>query len=656
MSFNELLLLVYIGAMMVVGFYLIYSVFSRKTISSRLLLLVFSFIAYMSLGTIIASYIIFWGGNLYFGVSVLLASAVAAGYPVKSRDLKVEWRKDIKYTTTLVLILILYELSMGYVYASVVLPHSGNPLLLAINNPDFSLMMLVDGAFFLAISEKKKDISEIALATFAFSMALMPNFFIQFSKTAILASVILSASIMAVNIVFLYVIQMRRKTSDMQILAIVLAASDFLMMLGLSSFSIKSDLYLISAAMIVSMISYFFLVTYRQERRQISHNYSYSFLLLLLINGAELAMSFGVTTLGMSASDAIFPKSSVGYSFVFSSLPAGMVHSIDFSNPLWWLFPFDPWKMGLMAYHMGLSVNLPFAYFWSSFMLLMTTTMSPFYAIMMGSEMSYLVFERYRKTGNRSVRNWALAIIAGIPVFVILIPFYTPYYIFGMSGMLFAIPLIALVVSLAAIIIASVLFGRKAQCNLVCMAAHMWTNVYYDQFRPKKNSSLWPYLRWVFFAFMVASFSLYALQQMGIMGPIKLGMVTINPLDFYGMFILNYIWWIFYFLTPVFGTYSCARHGWCGFGTLAGIFNKVFFRIKVRETDVCRTCKTRECESPCPTSIPLGTDFLNKGYSNRISCIGCGNCAEACPSKNLMMVDIRDYIKGKSLKSSPAKR
>lgn len=644
MGFHGILLIFYIGAMMFLAFYFIYSIFSRSAISARMLFLVISLLIFMSLGTVIASYVIFWHGNVEIGFSVLIISAVVAGMSFRIKDREISWRDEMRYTAILVVALIFYDFSMGYVYASAIIPHNANPILMAINNPDFSLMMVIDGVFFFAISEKRKDSSEYALITFALSMAVMPNFYIQFSKAILLLSTIISSMVMIVNIVLLYIMQMKRKTFDIQLLAISLAGSDFLMMLGLSSFALNRSLILISSAMIVSMFSYFLLVTHRFSRKIVKRNYSFTFILLVLINGAELAMSMGVTSFGMSLSDAIFPKSTINYAFSLASFLPGMIHSIDFSNPLWWLFPFDPIKMASMAFDTGLSVNLPFAYFWASFMLLMATTMSPFYAIMMGSEMSYLVLERYRTTKKKSVRNWSLAIIAGIPLFVILIPFYTPYYIFGMSGMLFAVPLAALLISLVAIIIAAALFGRRAQCNLVCMAAHMWTNVYYDQFRPPKNSSAWSYLRWLFFVLMLASFSFYALQQTGILPMIKLGKIMINPLDFYGMFVLNYVWWFFYFLTPVFGSYSCARHGWCGFGTLAGLFNKVFFKIRSANANECKSCTNRNCESSCPTAIPLHGDFLRNGYSNRISCIGCGNCVESCPIGNIAIIDARDRL------------
>lgn len=649
MGFGSAFSLLYIAVMMVVGFYLLFELFSRDRISGKLIFTIQFLLAYMGIATASASYIVFWNGNIIAGISAIAVSGLAFLFVLKAKSEDIEWRKNLIQVAVLVAALLVLEVSMGFFYASVFMEHNRNPFIMSINNLDFAFMMFADAAFFLLMAKKRKSTSEIALFTFAVSMAAMPDFYLQFHDAVILSATIISASVMAVNIVLLYVIQMRKKTRDMQILAVLLAGTDLLMMVGLSSYAIHGELFTITLTMVVSMVSYFFLVTYRFSNARVSNSFRYSFILLVLINSAELVMSFGVTSLGSKLSSVMYPSLGGVFANYLPGLSPGMVHNINFNSPVWWLFPFSPYMTGKMAFTMGMSVNPLFAYFWSSFMLLMATTMSPFYAIMMGSEMSYLVFERYRKSSKETVRKWAIAIIAGIPLFVIVIPFYTPLYIFGMSGMLFEIVFVGFLGSVIAVLAASALFGRRVQCNLVCMAAHMWTNSYYDQFKPKRNSTVWGYMRWFFFFLMILAFSLFMLQETGYMHPLKIGMITINPLDFYGMFVLNYVWWFFYFLTPVFGTYSCARQGWCGFGTLAGIFNKFFFRIRPVDAGLCQTCETGSCELSCPTAIPVKADMIQRGYSNRIACIGCANCVESCDKSNLFVTDVRNAFKNSKL-------
>lgn len=643
---ETLLILSIIVEMMVIGFGLIFYLFRHKEYPSRIVGLILGALVLISSVSVAISNVYFWGGSAVTSLALIAVSAVIFLSPLLSKGKKIDWRKSGVFSMYAVAVLVYYEMAMGFFYGSAFLPHSLSLLTLTVDNIDFSIMMAIDAVFFFLVLRDWKSISGYALFTFALSMSLMPNFYFDQSKPIIITTAVVSSIVMVVNVVLLYKMQFGKKDYKHQSMALILSAMDFLMMIGLALFAVYHDLRFMSAAMILSMAAYFVLVTYKVENRKIKHHLFYSFSLLVLINAAELAMSLGVTSLGFMITNGLYPSAGVNTGSIFSTLSPGMTGALNFSNPFWWIFPFDPGMMSIMAFHKGLSVGVPFAYFWSSFMLIMMITMSPFYAIMMGSEMSYLVLDRYRISKNRRVKNWAIAIIAGIPLFVVLIPFYSPFYIFGMSGMLFSVPLILFLVSVAAIIIASILLGRKAQCNTVCMAAHMWTNSYYDQFKPTKDHKiLWEIVRWISFGIMIVAFAVFALQQAHIMGPLKIGMIMINPLVFYGMFVLNYVWWFFYFLTPVFGTYSCARQGWCGFGTLAGIFNKFFFKIKPIDLSVCESCETKSCQVACPTSIPLTADFSKKGFSNRISCVGCGNCLESCEMDNLDMVDLLSSIR-----------
>lgn len=642
------LILSVIVEMMAIGFGLLFYLYRHTRLPARILFSILGVLAVISSVSIAISRAFFWNGGSVVSISIIAFTALFLVVPLFSSGKLVEWRKGLVYSVPAVAVLLYFELAMGFFYGSAFLPHSLNPVTLVVDNLDFSLMMIIDAVFFFLISTRKKALAEYALLTFALSMSIMPNFYFSQGRAVILTSAILSSALMVLNAVILYIVQMRIKDFRHQLLAITMAAMDFLMMLGLSFYAIRGNLNLMSYAMVIAMAAYFFLITHRTARGKKVAGLRYSFPLLVFINAAELAMSLGVSSLGFAVSNSLFPPSGSNFGYFFSGMEPGMVKSINFSNPLWWIFPFDPGKIGMMAFHAGLSVNAPFAWFWSSFMLIMMTTMTPFYAIMMGSEMSYLVLDRYRMTGNRKVRNWALAIMAGIPLFVVLVPFYSPLYIFGMSGMLFSVPLALFLVSVAAVIIASIVLGRRVQCNLVCMAAHMWTNSYYGQFKPPRDHNVaWGALRWISFGIMSLSFGLFVMQELGWAGPIKVGMVVINPLIFYGMFVLNYVWWFFYFLTPVFGAYSCARQGWCGFGTLSGIFNKLFFRIRARDVSLCQSCETRSCEKSCPTAIPLVSDMSRKGFSNRISCIGCGDCIEACELKNLEMLDLTSRLRKK---------
>ncbi|BFH72349.1 4Fe-4S binding protein [Sulfurisphaera javensis] len=632
----------YIVLMMAINFAILGYILRKEYINRRAVLFFTSIILYMGVESISLGYIIFYHGSLFIEPLVLFLASIPLIFSalVKSEVVRVKTSNSL--SLLLSFSVVFDEIAMGYLYASAFGPHMFNPFIDAVSNIAFGIMMVADGIYFLLIS-RVKDIIEFSLATFAISMAFLPSIFIELPKIAEFIASLISTVIMIINIVTLYLIEIRRVTFQGQLISLSLAFFDFFMMLGLSTFASLNDMWTITISIASSMVWYFLLVLHEFPNRRIETKLRYPFVFLVLVNLAELTMGFGESVLGFNITNSLFVTSMK--KMMMSNMH--MMMRSPFSNPFWWLFPINPLAMGLMFIHA--THNVLINSILTSYMFVMATTMSPFYVIMMGAEMSYLVYERYKHAKNLGVKRWALVILLGIPIFVILIPYYTNFYIFGMSGMIFPVTLLPFIISLLAVMIASTLFGRRAYCNTVCMSAHMWTNIFYDQFKPKKTSKIWDYTRWIFVVIMVIAFSAYIAMELKLWIPPKIGMTTLDPLNFYGMFTLNYIWWIFYFLTPVFGTYSCARQGWCGFGTFTGIFNKVLFRVKAKDVETCKVCQTKACESVCPIKIPISRDVIEKGYTNRISCVGCGDCVEACPYDNLEIIDITSYLHRKKV-------
>ena len=649
---TQIFSLIYIIAMMAINFFILGYVLRREYLNRRAVLLFSSLILYMGVESLAFGYIFFYRGSIIVEPILLVLASIPLFLSASVKSEVVRVKKDNLLSFLLAFSVVFDEISMGFLYASAFGPKQFNPFIDAVSNVAFGVMMLADGLFFLLIS-RTKDIVELSLATFAISMAFLPSLFMELGKEIEFVASVISTIIMIVNIITLYLIAIRRINFNGVLISISLAAFDFFMMLGLSTFASLNDMITISLSVVISMVWYFVLILHEFSPRKINYSMKYTFIFLVLINLTELTMGFGESVLGFNITNALFAKpntmthmgsmSHMTMSSMSTSSMSSMNMRSPFTNPFWWLFPINPLAMGLMFVHATSNVLLNAIL--TSYMFVMATTMSPFYVIMMGAEMAFLVYERFKHSKDLGVKRWSLVILVGIPLFVIAIPYYTNFYVFGMSGMIFPVTLIPFIISLVAVVIAVTLFGRRAYCNAVCMSAHMWTNIFYDQFKPKKSSKVWEYLRWVFLIPMVVAFSLYVAMELKMWTPPKIGMTQLNPLDFYGMFILNYVWWFFYFLTPVFGAYSCARQGWCGFGTFTGLFNKVFFKIRAKNVETCRTCEARSCDSACPVKIPISADVLRKGYSNRISCVGCGDCVEACPYDNLEIVDVTRYFR-----------
>nr|WP_256201759.1 hypothetical protein [Sulfuracidifex metallicus] len=181
---------------------------------------------------------------------------------------------------------------------------------------------------------------------------------------------------MIINIITLYLIEIRRASFNAQLLSISLAGLDFFMMLGLSLFVIGDGLMMISLAMIGAMAFYFMLIFHKFSDRKIRIGAGTSLLFVSLINLAELTMGFGESVLGFVVTNSIF---SPGHMNSMSSMRS------PHNNPLWWMFPLNPLSMINMAEKSANMLHDPlFSIFWASYMLIMTTTMMPFYILMMG--------------------------------------------------------------------------------------------------------------------------------------------------------------------------------------------------------------------------------------------------------------------------------
>ena len=643
---------IYIISMMAINFFILGYILRKEYLNRRGVLLFSSLILYMGVESLAFGYIFFYHGTIIIEPILLILASIPLFLSTSVKSEVVRVKKDNMLSFLLAFSVVFDEISMGFLYASAFGPKQFNPFIDAVSNIAFGIMMMADGLFFLLIS-RTKDIVELSLATFAISMAFLPSLFVELGKEIEFIASIISTVIMIVNVITLYLIAIRRINFNGVLISISLAAFDFFMMLGLSTFASLNDMITISLSIVISMVWYFILILHEFSPRKINYSMKYAFVFLVLINLAELTMGFGESVLGFNITNALFVKQTMSMQSSMSgmstnSMSMGM-HTMSmnmrspFSNPFWWLFPMNPLAMGLMFVHATHNVVLNAIL--TSYMFVMGTTMSPFYVIMMGAEMAFLVYERFKHSKNLGVKRWALVILVGIPLFVVAIPYYTNFYVFGMSGMIFPVALIPFIISLVAVVVAVSLFGRRAYCNAVCMSAHMWTNIFYDQFKPKKSSIVWDYLRWVFLIPMVVAFTLYVAMELKVWTPPKIGMTSLDPLNFYGMFTLNYIWWFFYFLTPVFGAYSCARQGWCGFGTFTGLFNKVMFKVRAKKVETCKSCEAKSCDSACPVKIPISADVLKKGYTNRISCVGCGDCVEACPYENLEIIDITSYFR-----------
>lgn len=574
------------------------------------------------------------------------------------------------------------EVSMGYVFSLVFGPFHMNPLVASVSNPAYGLMMAVDSllVFFTGSRELR---SRLPLLTFSLAMAFMPNEVISLSGTAQSVYGLISSVAMAGNVIAVYGLQSRMFLRGAQAYSLTMAALDGLMMVGMAVYGVSGNVSLLSIAMVIAMAGNLYMITSLGSpwsRRKFVPGKWIPLLVVILLNLSEMSMALGENDLVLHtlAQGMALPQ---GTQMEEMSMN-GMTMEDMRGNSLWFLFPMDPWRMAYSGFLEALSAsnNIVISYIWGSYLLIMMTSMLPFYVIMMGAEMSILVIERYRYAKNKQVKDWTVGILMGVPLFVVLIPYYTPGYIFGMSGMLskydpfLRLTVVGLTLSLAGILSTVVLKGRRVYCNLICMSAHMWSNSYYHNFRRLNRE----YLRTphasprgrdaIHHPIKLPSMDLSSIMSIlsagimvgtlvweyGIMfGFLRAPKVfgrTVDPLELLGMFTLNYIWWFFFYMTPIAGTFSCARDGWCGFGSMLGVFNKLSFKVRPLNRETCLSCETKSC-SNCPVGIDVYGEIVNRGYVNIVKCVGCGECLEECPYQNLEFRDLMSRLRGSKRKS-----
>nr|WP_256201758.1 hypothetical protein [Sulfuracidifex metallicus] len=175
MEYQQIAVLAYLTGMMIIDFFILWLLFRSYNASRKAVLFISSIFLYMSTEATDIGYILFYHGSILVEIFTIFISSIPILLSLKVKD-KGYWRDDMISSTLLTVTLVLDEVSMGYAYSSAFGPHL-NPIVSSVSNPAFGVMMMADAIFFLALNKVKFDVKELALFTFASSMAFMPNVF-----------------------------------------------------------------------------------------------------------------------------------------------------------------------------------------------------------------------------------------------------------------------------------------------------------------------------------------------------------------------------------------------------------------------------------------------------------------------------------------------
>ncbi len=299
---------------------------------------------------------------------------------------------------------------------------------------------------------------------------------------------------------------------------------------------------------------------------------------------------------------------------------------------------------------------------------------STWFLAMMGAEMGALVVFKFKEVRQRETKVRLGLMMACYGLFVVFFPsvYYTALFptwasgtqvpVLGWSMGLGSAPIVpslfaVILVTYAVMGTASALFGRRAICSVFCSAPLMYQGTTIDAMKTfnRKSPVARKYLSSRFSSLysattgvvMVALVGTSFLSYFDQIGKLNVTVGGIDPSVFLFVLSFSVLWYVMFVTIPYTGNYNCVTMGWCYTGTIAQAFQRIgFFKLKVKDRQVCKDCTTLDCAKSCPVGlVDMPGHFRTKGEFRSTKCCGVGNCVGVCPYGNLYIHDIRHWVR-----------
>ncbi len=299
-------------------------------------------------------------------------------------------------------------------------------------------------------------------------------------------------------------------------------------------------------------------------------------------------------------------------------------------------------------------------------------TASFWFLAMMGVEMGALVVFKMRYARETETKLRLGLMLVAYAIYAVWLPSFVfsgnlpdvPWIGWSMgigtAGALSpGIPLTALILTYVISGGLSFLFGSRSLCSVLCTAAPMYQGTTYDAMSTFNRSSKigrhnltsrasgsFRIVSTVVWVSLLGSAALSYLTSVGFLNASFFGE---DISYFFYSFYFSFLWYLVWTLTPFVGTYGCVTTGVCGWGTFNGIVSRFgLFRLKVKDSNTCINCKTKDCAKVCPTGqTDLPGQFIDSGEFRSFKCIGVGDCVSACPYENIYFFDVRNWVRKK---------
>jgi len=296
-----------------------------------------------------------------------------------------------------------------------------------------------------------------------------------------------------------------------------------------------------------------------------------------------------------------------------------------------------------------------------------TITGSSWFFIMMGAEMGTLVALKIRYTRELETKIRLALILVVYASYSIFLPFFSGYSLtkipflgwsMGVGTAGAVAPALILAIALTYLMSGSLsfLFGARQVCSLFCTAAVMYQGTFYDSMKEfnrtskigrklltSRMSGLYKTVSSIVIASVLVGTAISYFNSIGLIN------VTIFGTDiayFLYLFYFNFLWYVLFISIPFMGTYACVSTGMCHWGLFNQFVSRFgFFKLKVKDPQVCAKCETKDCAKACPVGLTdLPGKFISSGQYKSHKCIGVGDCVSSCPYENEYIFDVRHWF------------
>jgi len=211
--------------------------------------------------------------------------------------------------------------------------------------------------------------------------------------------------------------------------------------------------------------------------------------------------------------------------------------------------------------------------------------------------------------------------------------YQTALRVWGAGGIMSA--LVFFVCISAAVLVGTLLFGRRFQCSSICLFNGFAAEVFEPAIpligkRKKvgpKTLKVLNVFRWIFLAAALFFTFYWILHLLGFILPGNIDVIT--KIESYKYLSGELLMMMFFWIAFI-GRGYCY---FCPLGTVLSLISRIAGQQITTDNTKCVNCK--KCDDACPMSINLSEKEADGISVRNIRCVGCGRCIDACPTGNL---------------------